>query len=203
MVEEFTYQLQVDQLSRKNNTSESKSREFIKNYRRLLKERLREGYKIDMVGIACIWPSVRESVNEVFEEDEIYSYNSQIKDLCVELNLRDFEAHAMLRSYLSMISMRLKMGYSIKISGVLLIRPDLLDDDTLGYVTRLSPTLEKPESINLKVKRIYGNIEVLEVPIGKIIFRQGLSEDLGFPKKLRFIQDTGDKFQRIDDDILG
>jgi nucleoid DNA-binding protein len=201
MIEEFTYQLQVTHLSRKNKISVNKSRNFIKEYRRLLKKRLKEGEKIEILGIAEIWPSVRESVNEMF--DTVYDYERQVKDVAESLEMDTFEVHHLLKSYIRMLVTKLKMGYSVKISGVLLVKPDLFDDDTYGYLTRLSPTLEKPEELVLKVRRLYGHIDELNLTDSNMIFRLELSESLGVPSRLRLVGEYRSQVQFVDDSLLG
>lgn len=201
MIEEFTYQLQVTHLSKKNKISLNKSRKFIKEYRRLVKSKLKEGHKVEILGLAEIWPSIRESVNEIF--DYVYGYEDQVNDLSEELKMDKFEVHHLLKSYLRMLITKLKMGYSVKISGVLLIKPDLFDDDTFGFLTRLSPTLEKPDQFVLKVKRLYGHIDELELNGEKMIFRLELSESLGIPSRLRLVGESRHQVQFVDDSLLG
>lgn len=200
MVTEFTYKLQVSHLSKKNKVSLNKARNFIKGYRRLLKERLYEGNKIVIVGIAEIYPSVRASVNLVFEKE--YGYSEQVVDLAKELGTTPMEVHHLLKSYLRMLVMKLRSGYAIKISGVLLVKPDQFDEETLGYVTRLSPTLDKPESMTLRVKHLYGTIEDMEIPLEKLIYRLELNEGLGAPEQLAIL-DNLIPITYVSEDLIG
>lgn len=200
MVMEFPYKMQVDHLSRKNKVSLNKARNFIKGYRRLLKDRLFEGRKVHILGIAEIAPSVRANVN--FEYGEIYGYSEQVKDLSVDLKMGVMEVHHLLKSYLQMLVTKLRSGYSIKISGVLLVKPDQFDEDTLGYVTRLSPTLEKPDVLVMKVKHIYGNVVDMEVPFDKMIYRLDLCDSLGAPKSLALL-DNLIPINYVSDDLIG
>lgn len=202
MVAEFNYKLQVEHLSKKNKISLHRARVFIKEYRRLLKDNLYEGNKVDIIGIASVYPSIRQSVNEYFEN--VYGYESQVEDLSKNLEMSTFEVHHLLKSYIGMLISRLSMGYSIKISGVFLLKPERFENNQLGYVTRLSPSLEKPEIITLRVKRIYGNIDELKIVKDKIIYRLEISEDLEAPKNLRLIDDEIKRnITFLDDSFLG
>lgn len=201
MVAEFTYQMQVEYLSRTNKVSVSRARKFIKEYRRLLKTRLTEGKKIDVVGIASIAPSVRESLNIVY--DDVYGYSSQVRDLSDCMKMEPFDVHHLLKSYIRMLILHLKMGYSIKIKGVLLVKPEQFDGDMLGYVTRLSPTLEKPFETTLKVMPLYGKANDHVVTGDKLIFSLDLCEKLGAPERLRLVDMGVSRLNYIDDSVLG
>lgn len=202
MVAEFNYKLQVEHLSKKNKISLHRARVFIKEYRRLLKHNLYVGNKIDVLGIACVYPSIRQSVNEVF--DIVYNYEKQVEDLKENLSMETFEVHHLLKSYLSILINKLSMGYSIKISGVFLLKPEQFENNQLGYITRLSPSLEKPDMIKLKVKRIYGNIDELDVEQDKLIYRLEISDKLLAPKNLRLVDDEiHQNITFLDESFLG
>lgn len=201
MVKEFTYEMQVEQLSKKTKIPVGKARKFIKEYRRLLKKRLKEGKKVDIVGIASIWLTVRSSVEEVFEE--IYGYEEQVKDLANELEIEVVEAHHLLKTYLRMLFTKLRMGYLVKIPGVFWIRPDQFDEETLGYVTRISPTLDKPDKYVLKIRHLYGDIEELELDKDKMIFRLEVKDSLGVPSRIQWVGEEGFEIQYVDDSVLG
>lgn len=198
---EFTYQMQVEHLSRKNKISVSKSRTFIKEYRRLLKMRLAEGMRVEIAGIASISPDVRESLNIVYERT--YTYSDQVKDLVEFLEIDAFSAHHLLKTYIRMLIKQLKLGYSIKIKGVMLVKPSVFAEGMLGYVTRLSPTLEKPEKSVFKVKHMYGKIEEIEIDRDRMIFSLDLYESLGSPERVREVERGEMKLNYVDDSILG
>lgn len=202
MVAEFNYKLQVEHLSKKNKISIHRARVFIKEYRRLLKDNLMDGNKVEVLGIASVYPSVRQSVNEVF--DTIYDYEKQVEDLKMNLKMDAFEVHHLLKSYLSILINKLIMGYSIKISGVFLLKPEKFEDNNFGYVTRLSPSLEKPEKLTLKIKKIYGNIEEMEVEKDKLIYRLEISDKLAPPQNLRLVDEEIKKnIVFLDESFLG
>lgn len=200
LVEEFTYKLQVRDLSNRNKISENKSRNFIKEYRRLLKGKLQGGNKVSIVGIAEVWPSVRESVNEVFRKE--YGFDEQVRDLKEVLGMGKFEVSNLLTSYIRILILKLQMGYGMKVPGVFSIKPDIFGD-LLGYSTRLSPTLEKPDEMVLEVRDVYGNVEEKSLVREDIIFRLGLDEDLGLPNKIRYESNVNKEVRYISDDILG
>lgn len=202
MVAEFTYEMQVLTLSRKNRISFHKAKTFIKEYRYLLKENLYKGNKIIVEGIAELYPSIRQNVKEVFDVE--YNYELQVEDLSNNLKMEKFEVHHLLRNYLSLLIKKLEMGYSIKISGVFLLKPEDFGEGELGYLTRLSPSLEKPEQIILKVERLYGNIDELEIPQDRIIYRLNVSEKLNKPKRLRRVdEEIQSRIVHLDDSFLG
>lgn len=201
-VAEFTYEMQVNALAKKNRISYHKAKTFIKEYRLFLKDNLYNGNKIIVEGLVEMYPSIRQSVKEVF--DVVYDYDLQVKDLCEKLKMEPFEVHHLLRSYLSILIMKLEMGYSIKISGVFLLKPEDFGNGNLGYVTRLSPSLEKPDSITLKVERLYGTIDELQIEHNRIIYRLNINDKLKKPKRIRALDDEIEKrIVRLDNSFLG
>lgn len=200
-VAEFTYKLQLEQFSARENLSSHKARSFVKAYRQLIKTKLLEGNKIEILGLAYVYPSTRQSIKQVF--DKIYDYPQQLKDLSILVDMDIQQTHRLLKSYLGMLVNKVDMGYKIQISGIFLIKPENIDG-VITLTTRLSPSLEKPESLPLKVTHLLGKEDVVDVPKDKLIYRMELDKSLLPPRRIRLEESAiKESITFLDDSFLG
>lgn len=198
---EFTYKLQVEELSSRANVSSHKARTAIKAYRNVIKQHLFSGHKVIVPGLVSLYPSVRATVREVFEV--ISEYNDQLESASKEVHYSIEELDNLLKTYLSILRTKLEMGYEIRIAGVFLITPEEIRDGVYGYSTRLSPALEKPDTLQLKLQKVDGTIEEHTIEKEKLIYRLSLDETLRPPERLHnSIDKIKENIHFLDEDMF-
>lgn len=164
-------------LSERTGLSNYRANLFTKAYSKLLKEKVREGYDLDILTICKV---VYASKSYDILSNQEYGVKQQIEDLEEELNWGITKITDTLKEYLKIIRNKLEQGYQVNIKSVGYITP-YEDETKTGYHTRFSPVLEKAEVIHIMILDEFGNKGVSKLKSEDIYLRMLSSDKLKQP----------------------
>lgn len=203
MATEYNYDLQINEISKRNNISLHRARTILKSYRRVLKEDLKQGKRVEVPNLASMFLSTRSAKNQFFGEEAYSVFDDQVLAVSDEVQLDALVVYTILGDYIRLLHSKLMLGYRITIAGVFHINPYEVEDGTIAFETVISQSLEKPDSFTL-IEKVGNEAEVEHViPKEKQIYRLILLNTLELPKRVhRPLSDLNDAVRHLDDSLF-
>lgn len=164
-------------LSERTGLSNYRANLFTKAYSKILKEKVKEGYNIDILTICKVVYSSKKY--DVVSNKE-FGIDSQIKELTEELGWSKLDVTDTLREYLKLIRNKLEQGYQVNIKSIGYITP-YENGDKSGYHTRFSPVLEKADVLYILMVDKLGNKGVSKLNSDEFYLRMLSSDRLKEP----------------------
>lgn len=167
----------VDILKDRNGISKHKANMLAKEYSELLKQKILEGYDLDILSIFKI-NYVGKDI--VIEENKEYGINEQIEDLTLNLGWDKVEVKQILIDYLRLIKSKLEQGHQVNLKSIGYIVP-YEEGLEVGYLVRFSPVLELAEEITVVTLDGSGNFGITKLTKDEFYIKMECSEKLAGP----------------------
>lgn len=167
----------VEILKDRNSISKHKSNTITKEYSELLKQKILEGYDLDILSIFKI-KYVGKDIE--IEENKEYGINEQIEDLTIKLNWDKLEVKQLLLDYLRLIKSKLEQGMQVNLKSIGYIVP-YEEGSEAGYIVRFSPVLELAETVTVVSLDNSGNFGITKLTKEEVYIKMVCSEKLDRP----------------------
>ena len=202
MATEYNYDLQISELSKRNNISLHRARTILKSYRRVIKDALKDALHVEVPNLAIMYLSTRTAKNQQFSEESYFDFDAQVLAVSTELQLDALNVYTILGDYIRLLNSKLALGYRITIAGVFHINPSEKENGEILLETVISQSLEKPDIFTL-VELIDNEMTSREVLKEKQVYRLFLSKTVATPERVHLpLQEVSKEVHHLDDSLF-